>query len=205
MTEKKDVLQPSLWTPRPVEETIAVYADWADNYEIEVVARGYRTPDRLAKALTNFTTTDVDVLDFGCGTGIGGAALRRAGFTSVDGTDVTAEMLAKADARGIYRKTWHSSPTDMGFSKGAYPVIAAIGVISLGAAPANTLPPLVAQLEKDGLLAMSFNDPTLADETYIDALKTEVSDGHVEVVFREHGPHLDDVGMGSDVIILRRL
>ncbi len=188
-----------------MEETIAVYADWADNYDAEVAARGYRTPDRLAQALANFASTDVYVLDFGCGTGIGGAALRRAGFTSLDGTDVTAEMLAKADARGMYRKTWHASPTDMGFAKGTYHVITAIGVISLGAAPAATLPPLVDQLEKGGLLALSFNDPTLADQTYIDALDTEVSDGKVEVIFREHGPHLDDVGMGSDVIILRRL
>lgn len=205
MTEKKDVLQPSLWTPRPVDETIAVYADWADNYDAEVSARGYRTPDRLATALTAHCTLDTTILDFGCGTGIGGAALRRAGFTTIDGTDVTAEMLEKAASRGIYRKTWHSSPHDMGFAQGTYPVIAAIGVVSLGAAPPETLAPLVEKLGQDGLLALSFNDPTLKDQTYLDALDTVVSEGQAEVVFREHGPHLDDVGMGSDVIILRRL
>ena len=103
MTDKKEVLQPSLWTRRPVEETIAVYADWADNYDADVAARGYRTPDRLAVALAAHAPMDATVLDFGCGTGIGGAALRRVGFDVIDGTDVTAEMLKKAATRGIYR------------------------------------------------------------------------------------------------------
>ncbi|EBA10860.1 class I SAM-dependent DNA methyltransferase [Roseobacter sp. CCS2] len=205
MTNKKDVLRPSLWTPRPVDETIAVYADWADNYDADVSARGYKTPDRLATALKAHTTPDVAILDFGCGTGIGGAALRRAGFKTIDGTDVTVEMLDKATKRGIYRKTWHSSPDNMGFDVGAYPVIIAVGVVSLGAAPPQTLAPLVAQLNTDGLLALSFNDPTLNDQSYIDALDAEVSKGRVEIIFRDHGPHLEDVGMGSDVIILRRL
>lgn len=205
MTDKKDVLRPSLWTHRPVAETLSVYADWADNYDADVESRGYRTPDRLAEALAAHVASGVEILDFGCGTGIGGAALRRAGFDTIDGTDVTAEMLEKAKARGIYRKTWHSSPEDMGFATGTYPVIVAVGVISLGAAPPAILPALVAKLSSGGLLALSFNDPTLEDESYADVLDAEVAQGHVAVIFREHGAHLDTVGMGSDVMILRRL
>ena len=203
MTDKKDVLQPSLWTPRPVEETIAVYADWADRYHAEVTERGYQTPARLAKALAQFAPLDAEILDFGCGTGIGGAALRKVGFQTIDGTDVTKEMLDQVKDGGIYRKTWHSSPTDIGFDAGAYPVIVAVGVISLGAAPPETLAPLVDKMPSDGLLAMSYNDPTLADPSYEDALEAVCNAGLAEVIFREHGGHLDDVGMGSDVIILR--
>lgn len=205
MTKKKDVLRPALWTPRPVAETIAIYADWADTYDAEVGARGYRTPARLAAALAQFAPPDSEILDFGCGTGIGGAALTQAGFTTIDGTDVTLAMLDKAAARGIYRKTWHATPTDMGFAKGAYPVIVAVGVISLGAAPPDTLAPLVDSLPKGGLLAFSYNDPTLGDQSYTDALAAIIQTGMAKVVFREHGVHLEDVGMGSDVIILRRL
>ena len=202
---KKDVLRPSLWTPRPVEETIAVYADWADTYDAEVQARGYRTPARLAAALVDHAPLDAKILDFGCGTGIGGVALRKAGFTKMDGTDVTVEMLEKAAELGIYGKTWHSTPGELSFGKGAYAVIVAVGVISLGAAAPDTLAPVVAKLRAGGLLALSFNDPTLEDDSYAAALAAEVSAGHVEVIFREHGPHLEDVDMGSDVIILRRL
>jgi len=187
-----------------VEETIAVYADWADSYDADVAARGYQTPGRLAQALEIFAKLDATILDFGCGTGIGGMALTKAGYKTLDGTDVTAEMLAKAEDLGIYRKLWHSTPGELSFGKGAYDVIVAVGVISLGAAPPDTLAPIEAKLDTGGILAMSFNDPTLQDDSYADALAAEVSAGRVEVVFREHGPHLTDVNMGSDVIVLRR-
>lgn len=200
----KQVLRPALWTPRPVEETIAVYADWADTYDAEVTARGYRTPERLAKALAELASPDAAILDFGCGTGIGGAALRSVGFTQIDGTDITKEMLTIAAARGIYNKTWVSAPGEMDFEDGAYDVIVAVGVISLGAAPPETLAPLVAKLPAGGLLSMSYNDPTLADDSFAKALTDVCQDDAAQVIFREHGPHLEDVGMGSDVIILRR-
>lgn len=204
MNDKKDVLKPGLWTPRPVAETIAVYADWAETYDAEVGARGYRTPGRVAAALADHADRRSEILDFGCGTGLSGLALQARGFQTIDGTDITAEMLAKAASLGLYRKTWLSDPGDLSFGRGAYDVITAIGVISLGAAPAELLAALMAKLDPGGVLALSFNDPTLADDSYANALGTEVSQGRAEVVFREHGPHLDDVDMGADVIILRR-
>lgn len=204
MTDKKDMLQPQLWTARPVEETISVYADWAETYERDVKARGYRTPERIATALRDVARPQDPILDFGCGTGLAAAALKDAGFNRLHGTDVTAEMLAQAEASGLYAKTWLSEPGELSFGRGAYPVIVAAGVVSLGAAPADLLAPLVSKLDTGGLIAFSYNDPTLADASYIKALDDEVAAGRVDVVFREHGPHLDDVDMKSDVIILRR-
>lgn len=203
MTDKKDVMKPQLWTPRPVEETMKVYADWAATYDADVESRGYHTPDRIAAALLEHAPTTTMALDFGCGTGLSGLAMRARGFRSLHGTDISAEMLAKAAARDVYAKTWLSEPGALSFGKGAYDVILAVGVVSLGAAPADTLAPLLDKLDTGGLLAFSYNDPTLTDPSYVDALNDAVAGGKVEVVFREHGPHLDDVDMGSDVIILR--
>ncbi|MEJ6402023.1 class I SAM-dependent DNA methyltransferase [Yoonia sp. 2307UL14-13] len=203
MTDKK-VMRPQLWAPRSVEDTMAVYAEWAETYDQDVLARGYHTPDRIAAALKDHMKADTQILDFGCGTGIGAKALQRQGLTNLHGTDISAEMLEKAEACGIYDKIWLSQPGELSFGRGAYPVIVAAGVISLGAAPADLLGQLIAKLDTGNLLALSFNDPTLADNRYADALGTEVAKGRAEVVFREHGPHLDDVDMGSDIIILRR-
>ena len=202
---RKDVLKPELWTPRPVEETIALYAAWADTYDADVGARGYHTPDRIAAALQGLVDPKATILDFGCGTGLSGAALTRAGFRKQHGTDITPEMVAKAEERGIYARTWLSAPGELSFGRGAYAVIVAAGVVSLGAAPPSTLGQLVAKLQVGNLLALSFNAPTLDDPAYTDALADEIAAGRVEVVFRENGPHLDDVGTTSDVIVLRRL
>lgn len=204
MTKDKKPRHPDLWQARPVEETIAVYADWAETYDADISERGYHTPARIATALRQQVQPDTPILDFGCGTGFSGQMLLAAGFQTFDGTDVTAQMLARAVDRGIYRKTWLSQPGSLSFGRGAYPVIIAAGVISLGAAPAETLGALVAKLDSGGILAFSFNDPTLADPAYADALGQEIGAGRAEVISREHGPHLDDMDMGADVILLRR-
>ena len=198
-------MQPKLWVERKPEETIEVYRDWAETYDKDVTDRGYHTPLRIAKALQGFRDQiSGTILDFGCGTGISGAALRASGFEPLHGSDITQEMLDLAEPKGIYEKLWCAEPGAVPAMPGDYGVIVAAGVISLGAAPAETLSQCVDAMGAGGLIALSFNDPTLENGGYDAVLQNEVEAGRVEVLFREHGPHLDDMEMGSDVIVLRR-
>jgi len=200
------VLKPQLWVERSVEETQAVYTDWAQTYEAEVTARGYHTPARLAAMLASEIPSDErPILDFDCGTGLSGVALRHAGLAPLHGTDINAEMLAEATPKGIYQTTFLSEPGALDVSPGTYRAIVAAGVISLGAAPPETLDVLVAATVPGDLIALSFNDPTLAHGGYQAQLETHIAAGHLEERVRAHGPHLDDVEMGSDVILLCRL
>ncbi|MBT8418031.1 MAG: methyltransferase domain-containing protein, partial [Silicimonas sp.] len=148
---------------------------------------------------------DKPVLDFGCGTGLSGLALKATGFAQIDGTDISPEMIAKAKARGIYQHLWLSDPGDMGHvRRGQYPIIVATGVISLGAAPPETLDMLVDVVPSGGLLAFSFNDATLTDRAYTDRLDAAVLAPDIEMAFEEQGPHLPAKNMTSAVYVLRR-
>lgn len=199
------VLKPDLWTDRPVQDTMAVYADWAATYDEEVRARGYRTPGRLATELIRHLGDDPrPVLDFGCGTGLSGMALRQVGVGSLHGTDIVPAMLDQARPSNVYDRLWVSEPGKLDATPGAYRAIVAAGVISLGAAPPETMDLLVAALAPGDLLAMSFNDPSLAHGGYDTQLNTHIAANRLVLESRKHGPHLDDVNMGSDVIILRR-
>lgn len=195
-----------LWTRRSIEETKAVYADWADSYDDNMAQMAYATPDRIAAALQEVgAQAACPILDFGCGTGLSGAALARAGFTTIDGTDISPEMLAQARSKTIYRHLTLGTPGQVDVEKGAYDIIIATGVISLGAAPPEMLGALLDVLKTSGLLAFSFNDPTLNDPIYINALQDVVDLKKAEIIFRKHGPHLSEKVTGSDVIVLRRL
>lgn len=195
-----DVLKPQLWTPRPVEETVQVYTDWADDYDADVKARGYVTPDRIAEALAQFVQPGQTLLDFGCGTGLSAIPLRAAGLGPIDGTDITRAMVDIAAKRGLYDRLWVSEPGVA--PPPGYHVIVATGVISLGAAPPETFDLLLDALAPGALLALSFNDPTLADGSYDARLAARASD--LDMLFREHGPHLTKADMGADVMVLRR-
>ena len=195
-----------LWTPRTVEKTQKIYANWADNYDADVAKWGYATPARIALALRKCgANVEKPVLDFGCGTGLSGMALKSVGFDVIDGTDISPEMLQKAEARGVYRQVWIGTPGSLGHIKrGDYSIISATGVVSLGAAPPETLDLLIDALGAGGLLAFSYNESTLADRAYTDKLDIAVLAPDIELVLEEDGPHLPAKNMSSIVYVLQK-
>lgn len=194
------------WTPRPVSETLEIYAKWAASYDDDLKVAGYHTPRRLSLALKEFVSENAKILDFGCGTGLSGKALIEARFSNLHGTDISPDMLDLAVGSGHYARLWQETPGELnGVEPGQYDVIVAAGVVSLGAAPPETLTLLIDKLSKDGLIAFSFNDPTIEIGTYDAVLSKEIDDGRIEVVLREYGEHLTGKNMGSDVIIAKRL
>jgi len=196
----KQTFNPGLWKPRSVAETLDIYADWATSYDADVTEAGYVTPARVARALAaHLPDRGTQVLDYGCGTGLSGAALAAEGFAQIDGTDISTEMLGVAGTKGIYTTLWQSAP---GEAPGTYPAIVATGVVSLGAAPPETLGMLLGCLAPGGLLALSYNDATLADPAYLDAMAAAGS--VAELLFEEYGPHLPAKEMGAKVYVLRR-
>ncbi|WP_317054633.1 class I SAM-dependent DNA methyltransferase [Roseovarius rhodophyticola] len=122
------------------EDTQALYKDWAASYDAEVGENGYATPGRLAEALAQHVDTSAPILDFGCGTGLSGLALKLAGFKVIDGMDPNPEMLVLAKPKGVYRTLTEIDVADPNpISQGSYATIAAIGVIGTGAAPRKPL------------------------------------------------------------------
>lgn len=194
------------YTARDARQTRAHYDDWAETYDAEVSGQGYVTPDRCAQALAeHMPDLAAPVLDFGCGTGLSGMALTRAGFTTLDGIDLSAEMLEQAAARGIYRATRLTEPdAALPLKPGDYAAIAAIGVIGAGAAAIAVFDQLVAALGPGGRLVWSFNDHTLQDPANEAAVQASLDSGATRLLFKEHGPHLTDMEMGSTVYVIEK-
>ena len=192
---------------RGVEETRALYDAWSQTYEDEVGANGYVTPERCSQALAQVTDDlRAPILDFGCGTGLSGLALTKSGFRIIDGVDLSAEMLAGAEAKGFYRELRQIeagvSPVD---TPGSYAAIAAIGVIGAGAAPVETFDLLMHSLGRGGKLVLSYNDHALEDPVYEARISEWVDPGAARLLFKEHGPHLPQIGLSSTVYVLEKL
>ena len=87
------------------EKSRALYRDWAETYD-ETMLKGlaYLSPGKVADLLAaQLPDRRAVVLDVGCGTGLAGQGLAAHGFVTIDGLDVSPEMMQVAARRGVYR------------------------------------------------------------------------------------------------------
>jgi predicted TPR repeat methyltransferase len=183
------------------------YAQWAQSYDQEVGENGYVTPLRIAEALARHVKDlSIPILDYGCGTGVSGQAFQEAGFLTIDGVDISAEMLKVAAQKKIYRRLEVFAPeSGPNVKLGAYQIIAAVGVIGAGAAPLAVLNKILALLAAKGLLVFSFNDHTLEDPAYDGLVEDYVNQGQAVLHLKEYGNHLPKQKINSNIYILEKL
>lgn len=191
-----------------IDDTLNLYKGWADSYDETVRDHGYVTPQRCADALSrHLEDRNAPILDIGCGTGLSGMALHKAGFTALEGTDLSAAMLDKARLhKGIYKSLRLTSLDDpFPFSKGAYAAITAMGVIADKHAPPETIGQLVSKLDTDGLLVFSLNNHTLENPAYEAEIELLSHQGRAALLEAEMGPHMTRYNMTSKICVLQAL
>ena len=189
------------------DETIGFYKDWSNSYDQELSINRYITPLRCAKALQTVNANkDEKIMDIGCGTGLSGEAFKKLGFTNIDGSDFSNEMLQIAKSKNIYSNlilTNNKKP--LNFNKGVYSNSAAVGVFS----PLHAMPDMVSKILKvakiGGFFVFSLNDHALENPGYKRAIMDLVDHGNAEVVFEEYGDHLPKIKLNALIFVLKRL
>jgi SAM-dependent methyltransferase len=97
------------------------YREWAATYDQTV--EDAMDIDLLDALHTVPWPTTRSAADLGCGTGRIGSWLRDRGIESVDGVDVTTEMLAIARARNVYRRLMEADVTSSGLEADEYDLV----------------------------------------------------------------------------------
>jgi SAM-dependent methyltransferase len=120
-----------------------VYDDWAATYD-ESFARGwgYVAPRRIAAIFLAEGGSEVTtVLDIGAGTGLMAEALPG---LSIDAIDISPEMLARAEAKGLYRNRIEADLTGtLPLADAAYGGFVSCGTFTHGHVGAECLPELL--------------------------------------------------------------
>ena len=97
------------------------YGEWVATYENTVQDA---MDIALLEALGSIPWRAIQTAaDLGCGTGRTGAWLRQHGVSSVDGVDLTPEMLAVARSRGVYRRLVEADVNSTGLDSAAYELV----------------------------------------------------------------------------------
>ncbi|MDB5613761.1 MAG: hypothetical protein JWQ22_1414 [Devosia sp.] len=81
-----------------------LFDDYAEQFDQHLTGKlGYRVPEEIAEmVIPHLGGSNVHAVDLGCGTGLVGAALGSS-LAAIDGIDLSPKMLAKAEARQLYR------------------------------------------------------------------------------------------------------
>ena len=189
------------------KDTLSMYGDWAATYDQTMKDHDYQSPRRIVEALLRHCADkSVAIFDVGCGTGLSGMVLARTGFSQIDGSDVSPEMIEIAHQfPGVYRQlTCFTLDDPFTFSDGAYQVITAMGVIADQHAPPRTIGQLLNKLHAGGLLIFSLNNHTLEKPDYLQACHDAVTDG-IAIILEDHdGPHMVKLGMTSKIMVLQK-
>lgn len=82
---------------------IEQYRGLASEYDEKMGLWQFLTPAQSTEVLLQFIPKNAKILDAGCGTGLSGRSQYNAGFQNLHGFDISPEMLAIADAKGIYQ------------------------------------------------------------------------------------------------------
>jgi SAM-dependent methyltransferase len=146
-----------VYSAKRPEEVAALYDRWADTYDAEMAAAGYRHPSiALALLARHLPRGAAPVLDAGCGTGLVGEWLGIVGYPEVEGLDISAGMLERARAKGAYARLHNLALGGaLPFADGHFVGIVSAGVFTTGHVGAEGLDELIRICRKGGAIVLT--------------------------------------------------
>jgi SAM-dependent methyltransferase len=134
------------------------YRDFAPIYDEQFAdALGYSYPAALAAVfIRQQRSEDTPVLDVGCGTGLVAAALD--GISDIDGVDLSADMLAVAKQKHLYRQLYcHDLTQGAGPVPRTYGAVVSAGTFTHGHLGPQALQDLLAVGRPGALFCIGIN------------------------------------------------
>ena len=197
-----------VYSAKKPEEVAALYDRWADTYDAEMAAAGYRHPSiALALLARHLPRGATPVLDAGCGTGLMGEWLGIVGYPEVEGLDISAGMLERARAKGAYVRLHNLAlGGPLPFADGHFAGIVSAGVFTTGHVGAEGLDELIRICRKGGAIVLTVKN-TLWDDGFSARIADLEAKGIVTRV-EETEPYVSmpgEVGtVPSRAVVLRR-
>ena len=165
------VADPAQWVyeSKSSADIAARYDIWAPTYDRDLTA-AYVSPARAAQTFSRYVEDRATpVLDIGCGTGLAGQALAKAGYTNIHGLDMSQGMLEIAEQKQCYSHLFQydlSADPDIE----TYRAIISVGCITFGHAPSYVLARIFNWLAPDGIFHITVREDFMEQDLYFKGL-----------------------------------
>lgn len=164
------------------EDARRLYDDWAETYDQSFgTGWGYVAPRRIAEIYrAEMGKDNLPILDIGAGTGLVAEHLEG---LDVDAFDISPEMLAEAEKKGIYRRIIQGDLTGpLAIGDGSYGGVISCGTFTHGHVGPECLPELL-RITRPGALFVCGTIPGVYDEMrFGSVLAALVADGTIDPV-----------------------
>ena len=136
-----------------------LFDDWAPTYDNDLVNEmGYVADAEACRQLeTLLPDRKARILDAGCGTGLVGRRLQKAGYTEIHGSDYSQKMLAEAHTSGAYRSLQQHDLTQPIETDQPYDAAIVVGVFAFSVPSAEHLVNITCSLKLDGIALVTVN------------------------------------------------
>ena len=157
---KHDGLLGAVYDAKRPEEVASLYDQWAETYDAEMSAAGYRHPTICLALLARHLPRRAEpLLDAGAGTGLIGEWLAIMGYPRVEALDISAGMLAMAARKGVYTALHQlAMGSALPFTDGAFAGIISAGVFTSGHVGIEGLDELIRICRPGGVIVLTVKD-----------------------------------------------
>ncbi len=199
----------AVYAAQAPEQIAAAYDRWAESYDAEMAAHGYRHPSVvLALLARHLPHGAAPLLDAGVGTGLIGDWLPILGYAHVEGLDISEGMLAVAARKGTYAALHRAVLGEvLPFADGHFAGVVSTGVFTTGHVGAEALPELLRVTRTGGALVLTVKD-TVWEGGFADAVAEAAAAGLLRLE-EETAPYVSMPGEAGTIpgrgVVLRRL
>jgi len=184
------------------QELATAYDEWAERYDQDLVDEmGYVAPALACEQLFKFLeNTQVRILDAGCGTGLVGAYLHQHGYHELEGFDYSAKMLARAEAKKVYKKLHQGDLTQpLELADNSYRAIISVGTFTCGHIGPQAFAELIRITRPGGILCFTVRDRAWEEDNYRKAMDDIERRGLWKLVEEQTTKYIQEDG--SDCVI----
>ena len=208
---RKDVDISIPYSNPPTNKLMEFYAAWAENYDTDLIdTYGYMAPtDAVNELMTQGLPADARILDAGCGTGQAGTLLAAAGFTHVDGADLSPEMREVAARLRVYKSLYHLDMTvdyapQIAEYDAPYDAVICVGVFGYGPPHVGDLPRIMDAARPGAPVLVTVNGKGWKKMGWDDSLMPVLDAAGVTLAARTRIRHMVKEGVHAELLELRR-
>ena len=191
--------------PRVSDQVAQYYDDWATGYNESLARWEYDAPEQVASILRSRLPPKSVILDAGCGTGLSGRALKSAGFTTIDGIDVSTRSLEVASNSGAYHslQTMDMQHFPFAIPENHYDGLICVGVLTYLTDSAGTLREFSRIVRPAGVMVMTQRSDLFLEREFESVLVELSGEGLIErALISEPRPYLPANEEFSDEILV---